>query len=190
MDKIAIARTVLNLYSNLEYICEKIDNEVNSTTQIMAKTSYAYIGTMLNVYESVSEVIYRKSLLVNLKIYLEQALGLLSSDRAGILYLKYMDKFSTRQIAMFTDSNIRNVERNLILATREFASNLCKVGLTEEKFLEVLKNEKWINHIYQYFSKNNYQPTTSVCEIKISNGIITHGTINKLTKREFRCMKI
>lgn len=188
MDRMAVARTVLNLYSNLEFICEIIDKEVNSATNIMAKTSNAYLGSMLQLYDSVSNVIYRKSMLVNLKIYLEQALSMLSEENAGILYLRYMDKFSTKQIAIFTDNTVRAIDKKLFEATKLLSINLNRVGLTDEKFKEILNSEKWINVLYNFFCGVKRELPSNCCEIKVTNGIVTHSTINKLTKREYRCM--
>ena len=187
MNKIAVGKTLLNIYPNLSLICDKIDSEVNSSAMLMAETADAYLGTMLNFYNNVTNVIYRKSMLVNLKIYLEEALASLSEEMAGLLYLKYVDKFSTKQICDFTEQPLRQVERKLMQAINMFSIALTKVGLTGDVFSKVLKNEKWINEIYLFFEGGKKEEQRS-CNIKIVNGLISEQTINKLTNKAFRCI--
>ncbi len=188
MNRYAVARTVLNIYSNLENICNKIDKEVNQSTRILAEASNAYFGTLLKTFDSISDVIYRKSMLVNLKIYLEQALNKLPCELSAILYLKYMDRFSIKQISVVTENSFKNTERKLMLATKKFSNYLIDVGLTDEKFASVLTSESWIRKIYLYFCGVKKELSPCCCEIKITNGIITNNSINALTKKEFRCL--
>lgn len=188
MNRIAVAKTLLNIYPNLNLICNKIDNEVNSSAMLMAETADAYLGTMLNFYNNVTNVIYRKSMLVNLKIYLEEALAALPEDFAGLLYLKYVDKFSVKQICDFTEQNLKQVERKLMSALNMFSVSLGKAGLTNDVFFDVLKNENWIKQIYLFFSDNKKEYAKCSCNIKIVNGLISEATINKLTNKAFKCI--
>ena len=188
MNRVAIAKTLLNIYPNLNLICDKIDAEVNSSAMLMAETAEAYLGTMLNFYNNVSNVIYRKSKLVNIKIYLEKALSSLQEDCAGLLYLKYVDRFSTKQICDFTEQNTKQVERKLMSALNMLAVALTKVGLTNDVFSSVLKSESWINNIYLFFAGTSGEKEKCSCNIKIVNGLISEATINKLTSKAFRCI--
>jgi len=112
------------------------------------------------------------------------------TDLASLLYLRYKDKFSAKQIAAFTGINIRAIEHKISYSTKVFSNNLIHVGLTDEKFLEIMNNENWIKKIYFYFCGLCKEKETTTCEIKISNGIITENCINRLTNKEYRCFKI
>ncbi len=188
MDRIAIAKTLLNIYPNLNLICKKIDSEVNSSAMLMAETADAYLGTMLNFYDNVTNVIYRKSMLVNLKIYLEEALAKLPESLAGLLYLKYVDRFSVKQICDFTEQSLKQVERKLLNALHMFSVELTKAGLSSDVFINVIKNESWIKQIYLFFSDNKKEYAKCSCNIKIVNGLISESTINKLTNKAFKCI--
>lgn len=166
------SKTILSVYPYLERICGAIDKMVE--TKAMASfyvTSQSFASSsILNVADKLIELGERKKTLINLKVLVDKALKKSEPLYAQLLIEKYIDRDNPNDIAERHSLPMRSYFRKLSSAESNFTWQMSRLGYSEQKLDEMLKNEKWIGQVYSrnLEKESKPQPAKKIIENEVA----------------------
>ncbi len=150
------SRTLLGVYRYLPRVTYALDKIVKTrayNSSYMSLNNIAF-NNVMNVANTILDLTERKVTLINLKLIIEKALRSMDAKSARILILKFIDGKKSAEIADSFKICLRTFFRKVNSALDSFTKALSRIGYTEDKLQEMLKNEKWIIETYNKYSKN------------------------------------
>ena len=167
MQKNIWAKTVLTSYRFLEKVSDAIDRLVETK----ALNSF-YMGcnnfsqnNVLEVSESLINLIERKKKLINLKVVCDKSLLSCKEEYAQILIERYIDDDKAKEIAKRHNLSMRTYFRRLESAEADFSAFLKENGYNENFLAKTLLSEKWIYEIYSKFSSIPREELFQISEV-------------------------
>ena len=144
-------KTILSVYRYLERICDAIDKicvtSALSSTDILGQNYF--FNNVYAISQKLIDLGQRKITLINLKLLTEDVLSKMKEDQANLLIEKYIDARKTKDIAIKNNLSLRSAFRKLTLAEESFDRKLNVMGYDDKKISNMLKDETWINNVYE-----------------------------------------
>jgi DNA-directed RNA polymerase specialized sigma subunit len=147
------SKTLICAYPYLERLSSAIDCKINTLClksndihfmPSIAKDTYDLANTILTLTD-------RKFNLINLKVLVDSVLNSLPKSISKILILKFIDGVTNRDIASLMNLSIRTVCRKINSSLNSFSYELKRENYTQQKIEEMIKDEKWIQVLYNKF---------------------------------------
>ncbi|MDD2445752.1 MAG: sigma-70 region 4 domain-containing protein [Clostridia bacterium] len=162
-----MVKTIFTVYRFLDKLASSIDKIVetralNSFYVSLDNISYNDISKVTN---EILELTERKVTLINLKVLANEVLKVLDKDYARLIIMKYIENKPYLEIAEKLNISERTVRRWHNNAIVLCAFYLQDNKYTLNKFLSLLKKEKWILQIFYNFV-NVKKPTNESYEKK------------------------
>ena len=147
MENLIWARTILNVYNNIEKYILKIDSLINNVS-LMPELRVD------DVTKRIIELSDRKVALINLKIVVETLIANCKQKYLRFLSLRYIQKLTMEEISEHLKICERTCYRLYSEALDNFILNMKYYGYTSKWLYENLKEEKWILHeFYKEYKK-------------------------------------
>ena len=153
-------KTILTVYRYLERISGAIDKIIlqsglNSSNIV---GSNYFSNNTYSVSQRIIDLSERKVTLINLKVLIETSLSEIGQIEAELLIEKYLNGLKSHELAEKFSLSMRTVFRRLINAEKALKNRLQAKGYTDMRLKYMLKDEGWINNIYnQFASKDNQE---------------------------------
>lgn len=148
------ARTILSVYRYLERIAGAIDKIIMkkalSSANICGQNYYQ--NNIYTLSQNLIDLSERKVTLINLKVLIEDTLGVIDKNDANILIEKFFDGVKSKDIAQRHEFSMRTVFRKIDSAVQSFAKALCMKGYGDIALQDMLKDESWILCVYNRLS--------------------------------------
>ena len=150
-------KTMLSVYKYLERICDAIDkiciSSALSSSNILGQNYFS--NNVHAISQKLINLGQRKITLINLKLLTEDVLSKLKESDANLLIEKYIDERKTKDIAVKNNLSLRSAFRKIALAEEAFDRKLNVMGYDDKKISNMLKEETWINNVFNTLSQND-----------------------------------
>lgn len=145
------AKTLLNINSYLDRICDAIDKNVEHCTKDSARSHF---GT--NYFaDRIIGLIQRKKFFINIRVLINTVLKNIPKESAKILTIKFIDHIKTEDAIKLLEMPYRTYFRKINKAIENFAFELKRQGYDETKLFEIFKNEYWVLEVFDSYAKKN-----------------------------------
>ena len=173
------SKTLLSVYRYLPRVTYAIDKIVKTRAynSSYSTTNNISFNNVWNVANTILDLTERKITLINLKLIIEKALHSMDENSARILILKFIDGKKSNEIANLFNICLRTFFRKVNTALESFSKALIRMGYTNDKLLNMLKNEKWIMETFNKSEKETINNTENFADnyelhSQIKNSII------------------
>ena len=147
MENLIWAKTLLNIYSNIEKYITKIDATVNNISIIPEFSVDEITKRIINLSD-------RKYGLINLKLIIEKLIANCKPKYMRLLSLKHINHLTVQEIAKHLNISERTTFRLYKDALNNYIENMHILGYTSNWLYQNLKEEKWILHeFFKEYSK-------------------------------------
>ncbi|MGN1162626.1 MAG: hypothetical protein ACI4T2_01710 [Christensenellales bacterium] len=184
MKQILWSKTILTAYRYLERIVSAIDKLV--IKEAMGSISSDSLIYSLKSAETITNKILdyteKKVALINVKLLIEKALYSMKKEQALILVKKYINGKKTNDIISEIGCPRRSYYRKLESATKTFAHVIKMMGFSEERFDQMLSDQKWLMKIYSKFELEQIEQTAKNFEFENDESSIFLQNLHKLNK--------
>lgn len=155
MNRHIWAKTLLSVFGHLDTICGAIDKLVmtHALNSRFVNSRNISTNSTFNVADKILNLTERKKTLINLNIIINSALDCIDIKLSKILVLKHRLALKGEEIAELLKISPRTYFRKQNEAYEKFCKCLDRNGYSEEKLLNMLKDEKWITEIYEQNKK-------------------------------------
>ena len=145
------AKTLLNINSYLDRICEAIDKNVMSCSM---NSAHSQMGTDYFA-DRIIKLVERKKFMINIRVLINNTLKNISLENAKILTIKFVDHIKTDTACKLLDMPYRTYFRKVDKAISQFAFELKKQGYDESMLYQIFKNEFWVLEVFDNYAKKN-----------------------------------
>ncbi len=151
------SQTILSVYRYLERICGAIDKLV-LRSGLNSGNVYAsgYLhNNAFTITQRIIDLSQRKVTLINLKILIENSLAEIDTKDASILIERFFDGEKRVNLAKRKGISLRTVYRRIEQGLWAFSRDLARKGFCDLRIKYMLKNEAWINQVYNQLSQRD-----------------------------------
>lgn len=179
----AWAKTLLSVYRYLHTVSDAIDNLVSKQC---LNSAFCSVGnnSALSCANKVINLNYRKQVLVNAKVLVENAMERLPEGELQLLTLTYFDLHKSTTVSEALGCSLRTFFRRKNVAITKFANALKFLGFSSQKLEASLQGETWLVNLYHKHlsSESTEEEFSSVSDYKLLKFII--NDLNKTTGRK------
>lgn len=162
------AKTLLSVYRYLERIAGAIDKLILKSglgcTNVSGQ-NYFY-NNVFAISQKIIDLSQRKVTLINLKILIEDTLSEIDQSDAQILIERFFDGVKARELCEKHGISMRTAFRKIDGGLNSFSKKLAMKNYGEDRLSHMLKNENWINNVYQRLLNQNEE------DVSLSNSFL------------------
>lgn len=170
------AKTLLNINSYLDHICDAIDRNVKSCS---ASSAHSQLSTIYFA-DKIIRLMERKKFMINIRVIINMTLSSIPKESAKILTIKYIDHIKTDDACKALDMPARTYFRKVDRAVSDFAFELKKIGFDEKKLYDTFKDEYWVLEVFDTYAKKNFQQVEKINLLQLAMQTVKNNNFARI----------